>query len=311
MKLFEAINSFTAYKYLTVKANTIYGYDGYLRHFSIFLRNPEIEDITLDDVVEYLRWTEDAGYKANTREKYALAIQELVRFFEKQGVPVIKSELIPVPRKEYNLPRVSKEEDFIKLIQSIPTNSGAYYDIRNLAVLWLLHDSGCRLGEIASINMSNLDLKERSVIIKSEKQRDGMPYRKIFWYNKITSQVMERWVEKREELLQKTAIEDKEALFLSVNGGVCADGRSGRRVDIGALGEMIRKQSRRAGLNYTLNAHSQRHALGRKLAERGANNSIISGVLGHKSLDSSRVYTILHGKELQNVFIRIMGKKSA
>jgi len=311
MKLFEAINSFSAYKCLTVKANTIYGYDGYLRHFSIFLRNPDIEDITLNDVVEYLKWTEDAGYKSNTREKYALAIYELVRFFEKQGFPVVKSELIPIPKKEYSLPRVSKEEDFIKLIQSIPDNSDAYYHVRNKAVLWLLHDSGCRLGEIAGINISNLDLKENTVIIKSEKQRDTMPFRKIFWYNRTTTDAMKRWAKKREELLKKTAIEDKEALFISVNGGTCSEGVSARRVDIEALGEMIRKQSRRAGLGYTLNAHSQRHALGRKLAERGANNSIISGVLGHKSLDSSRIYTILHGKELQNVFIRIMGKKSA
>lgn len=311
MKLFEAINSFTAYKCLTVKGNTIYGYDGHLRHFSIFLRNPDIEDVTLDNVVEYLKWAEAAGYKPNTREKYALAIYELVRFFEKQGLPVIKSDLIPIPKKEYSLPRVSKEEDFIKLMESIPADSDAYYHVRNRAVLWLLHDSGCRLGEIAGINASNLDLKDHSVIIRSEKQRDMMPFRKIFWYNKPATEAIERWARKREELFQKTAIEDKEAFFISVNGGVCANGSTGRRVDIEALGEMIRKQSRKAGLSYTLNAHSQRHALGRRLAERGANNSIISGVLGHKSLDSSRVYTILHGKDLQNVFIRIMGKRGA
>jgi site-specific recombinase XerD len=217
---------------------------------------------------------------------------------------------IPIPTKEYNLPRVSKEEDFLKLVKSIPKDSGAYYDLRNLAVLWLLHDSGCRLGEAAGIDISNLDLKEKTIIIRSEKQRSMMPFRKIFWYNKQTTEALEKWLKKREELLKKTRIEDKDALFISVNGGVCSDGRSGRRVDIEALGEMIRKQSRKAGLPYTLNAHSQRHALGRRLAERGANNSIISGVLGHQSLDSSRVYTVLHGKDLQNVFLRIMGKKS-
>lgn len=292
------------------KSTTIYGYDGYLRHFCIFLRNPDIEDLTLEIILDYLNWTTIAGYKTNTRQKYALAIYELVRFFEERGLQVMKAKSIPIPTKEYSLPRVSNDEDFKKLIKSIPTDSGAYYDLRNLAVLWILHDSGCRLGEVAGIDISNLDLKDKSVIIRSEKQRSMMPFRKIFWYNKQATEALEKWLKKREELLQKTAIEDKEALFISVNGGVCSDGRSGRRVDIEALGEMIRKQSRKAGLPYTLNAHSQRHALGRRLAERGANNSIISGVLGHQSLDSSRVYTVLHGKDLQNVFLRIMGKKS-
>lgn len=201
----------------------------------------------MNDVMDYLNWTTTAGYKVNTRQKYALAIYELVRFFEKQGLRVMNPKDIPILKKEYNLPRVSNEDDFLKLVKSIPKDSVAYYDLRNLAVLWLLHDSGCRLGEAAGIDVSNLDLKDKSVIIRSEKQRSMMPFRKIFWYNKQTTEAIERWLKKREELLQKTAIEDKDALFVSVNGGVCSDGRSGRRVDVEALGEMIRKQSRKGG----------------------------------------------------------------
>lgn len=315
MKLLEAINGFTAYRCMVDSnsgrnSTTIYGYDGYLRHFCIFLRNPDVEEVTLSVVLDYLNWTTVAGYKINTRQKYALAIQELVRFLEAQGYQVMNPRDIPIPKKEYKLPRVSNEEDFQKLIKSIPTDSGAYYDVRNLAVMWILHDSGCRLGEVASIDISNLDMKEKTIIIKSEKQRSIMPFRKIFWYNKQTSDALGRWINKREELLKNTKIEDKEALFISVNGGVCSDGKSGRRVDIEALGEMIRKQSKKAGLPFTLNAHSQRHALGRRLAERGANNSIISGVLGHQSLDSSRIYTVLHGKDLQKAFLKIVSKKN-
>ena len=95
-------------------------------------------------------------------------------------------------------------------------------------------------------------------------------------------------------------------MFISVNGGVCGDGSSGRRMDIGAGGEMIRKYSKLAGLDHNLNAHSFRHFLGRRLAERGMDGLLISQVLGHDSPESSRIYTNLYSDKLRNVFRQTM-----
>jgi integrase/recombinase XerD len=79
-------------------------------------------------------------------------------------------------------------------------------------------------------------------------------------------------------------------------------------MDIEAVGEMLRKYSRLAGLKYNLNPHSFRHRIGHELVKRGAQANIVSQVLGHKSLDSSRIYTILSGVELGEKYHAIMGK---
>lgn len=308
MKLLETINKFTQWKYLKVKPNTIYGYDGHLRHFCIYLKDPEVEDILLEQINEYLIFCQKVGFSGNTLEKYGLAIKELMDFCQKSRLSVIDPGLVPIPQKEYRLPRVANEEDFLKLIFTIPEKSSAYYHIRNKAIIWLLHDSGARIGEIASLNISDLDLVQKNAATKTEKVRTGMPYRKIFWYNKQTTQALEGWIKKRKQLLEKTKIEDRDALFISVNGGVCSDGTVGRRIDIEAMAEMLRKYSRLAGLPYIINAHSFRHRIGNELAKRGANNSVISEVLGHQSLESSRGYTRLHGPELQKVFDKLMRK---
>lgn len=307
MKFSEAINKFSEWKYLKVKFNTIYGYDIHLRHFCIFLRDPDIEQITLDQIVEFLFWNERMGFKASALQKKSLAIKEFLDFFGKQGYNVINYQLVPIPRKEYAMPRVLNDEDFEKLVRAIPQDSDAYYHLRNLAIMNLLHDSGARIGELISLNIEDIDCKKMEAIVHTEKDRSDSPFRKIFWYRKETAKSLEKWLLKREELLTKTRIEEKEALFISINGGCCGDGRTGRRMDIEAVGEMLRKYSRLAGLKYVINAHSFRHRVGHELARKGANNSLISEILGHQSLESSRIYTRLNGLAGE-IFRKIMVK---
>lgn len=302
----QAIKNFSDWKYLKVKPSTIYSYDGYLRNFCIFLRDPEIENIALEQIQEYLIWCQKMGFSASSREKKALAIKEFLDYYKRQEYKVVDPELIPLPQKEYSMIRVANEEDFKKLLRVIPENSNAYYHIRNRAIIWLLHDTGARIGELMFLNAEDLDLGRKCGIIKTAKVR-GFPFRKIFWW-KETNNCLKKWMAKRQELLEKTSIEEKNALFISVNGGVCGDGAVGRRMDIQAANEMLRKYSRLAGLRYVLNAHSFRHRLGHELAKRGANNSVISDILGHSDLESSKVYTRLFGDELEAIFRKIMVK---
>lgn len=302
----QSIKNFSDWKYLKVKPSTIYSYDGYLRNFCIFLRDPKIENITLEQIQEYLIWCQKMGFAASSREKKALAIKEFLDYYKRQGYKVVDPELIPLPQKEYSMIRVANDDDFKKLLKIIPENSNAYYHIRNRAIIWLLHDAGARIGELMSLDIENVDIGKKCGIIKTAKVRE-FPFRKIFWWEE-TNNCLKKWMAKRNELLEKTVVEDREALFISVNGGVCSDGTIGRRMDIQAANEMLRKYSRLAGLKYVLNAHSFRHRLGHELAKRGANNSIISNILGHSDLESSKVYTKLFSNELETIFRRIMAK---
>jgi integrase len=163
------------------------------------------------------------------------------------------------------------------------------------------------LNEILSLNIQDIDLESKKIIIKTEKHTENNPFRNIF-YREQTIVYLKIWITKREHLLKTLTIEDKDALFISVVGGACGEGVNARRCDIAAIGEVMRKYSKRAGLASTFNAHSLRHRFGRVLAEKKVNDLMIAQFMGHRSTDSSRIYTELFGPVLHKIYSKVMGK---
>lgn len=304
MKFKEAISQFSNWKTLQVKQGTIYGYYWQLVSFGIFLRNKDIEKVTEKDITEYLYWSDFFGHTASTKEKQAIAIKKFLEYWKLKGLAVENPQLVPVIKKDRPLPRVANDSDYYKLLNVIPASG--YNHIRNRAIIGLIYDSGARLGEIVSLNVSDIDLENKSCIIKTEKHNSTSPFRNIY-FREQTIVYLKTWLFKRSELLEHLTIEDKDALFISVVGGACGEGTNARRCDISAMGEMLRKYSKEAGLKENFNAHSLRHRYGRVLAEKGINNSTISQLMGHNNIESSKVYTDLFSGTLKEIYHKVFG----
>lgn len=287
MKFSDAIQRFSAWRLFKVKTHTVKGYDKELRTFCLFLRDPDIEAITVDNVMEYLNGMRLLGWSHNSFIPKCMALRKFFEFFRLHGYRVINEDLIPLPRKEYAIPRVATEEGYQRLLKAIPVNNDPRHT-RNRAIITLLWDSGARNGEIVSLNLPDMDYKRKRALIMTEKSRGRRPMREIFWKEETNDNLL-RWVEKRSKLRQK----DAGALFVSTSGA-----KVGERFTIKGLGEMLRRYSDRAKLP-VLNPHSFRHHLGHEIVNRGGSAADVMNILGHSTLASSSVYTMMTDKELE------------
>ncbi len=295
----EAINKFVGWKQINSSKGTLKGYELDLRSFCLYMRNPDIESVQLEDVTGYFNLMAELGWKWNGFLTKSVALRKMFQFYARQGHKVLDYELIPIPRREYKPARVATEEEYGKLLDVIPERSNDPRHIRNLALVNMLWDTGARVGELVSLNMNDVDLEGMKGIVKTEKSRGMKPFRQIFW-SKDTSQNLNRWIEKREELFQRTEFQDPEALFV----GACR-WQLGKRLTNGAVSIFLRRYSSKAEIT-TLNAHSFRHHLGHEMAKKGANNSIISNILGHSALTSSYIYTMMNDKELEGEYRKLI-----
>jgi len=297
----EAILAFKAWRSFKVGASTVKGYELYLRQFCLFVRNKEIEEISIEDVLTWFSLMRDLKWEHNSFMPKAMALKKFFEFFKKQGKNVIDPWLIPVPHKEYKIPRVATSEVYRKLVGIVPKNTTDPRHLRNLAIINLLWDTGARNGEIVALDLEDVDIEGKKVIIKTEKSKGRRPFRELFWTDE-TNENLKRWITKRRELGKTMQIEDKDALFISL-----CNIQSGKRLNIKGVGEMLRHYSNKAKIP-PMNAHAFRHHMGRDIVEQGGSSADVMNILGHATLASSSIYVMMTDKQLEERYRKFKGK---
>jgi site-specific recombinase XerD len=306
MKLSKAISEFNNMRQFRGSPLTSKRYDHLLRIFCICMHDPELEELGHEHIVWYLMEMRRMGWAPNGINVVAIALRKFFEFCNLRGFETFSEQLIPIPKKEFNIPRVATQENFRKLMKELPHGSNRPHHLRNKALLMLLWDTGARVGEIVSLDVEDLDTAKRTALIRTEKSRGRRPVRQIFWTPE-TNTALKKWVKKKEELQRIDKFRDTEALFISISKTGLYDTRGKRMTNRGVAG-VLQMLSNRAELP-VLNAHSIRHSMGRDTVRKLRSNSAVSNMLGHSSLDSSYIYTMIWGEDLREDWEIVMQER--
>ncbi len=299
MKLSQAIEEFKNWRGFKVTGHTVIRYDSALRIFCLVMGDPEIDQIQITHILRYLQEMERLGWKRNGINIVALALRKFFEYYNLRGYNCINESLIPLPKKEFNIPRVANDADFKKLVKAIPRDSNPN-NIRNLALIHMVWDTWARSGEIISLDEDDLQFNKDgsgSAIIKTEKSRGRRPIREIFWTAQ-TGKYLKAWLKKKKEIQKLMVFEDSGAVFTSIRKCGSFDVRGKRMTNRGVC-EVFRMISNRAGLPSIFNAHSARHYGGRKIIKEGGASADVTNILGHSNLESSQFYTMMWGNDLK------------
>lgn len=289
MLLQEAIRQYQAWRTYTIKDLTLKGNYYDLRLFCLFLRNPQIENIELKDVLDYLKQLKQLEWDQNSLISKMLAIKKFFKFFKDQGYRVLNYDLIPTIHYTQRLAKVMDEETHKKLLGTLKTNYPD--DLRNRLILMLLWDTGARNGEICSLNVEDCDLVEKKAVIRTEKSRGQRPFREIMWTEK-TNEVLKRWITLRD----KTG-----PLLVSL-----AHTHKGLRLKPSGIGFLLRKLCDQAKLAH-INPHSYRHHMAHDVLNKGLSIVHVAKILGHSNPKSSFAYLHLNDKELRDTYRKVKG----
>ena len=133
-----------------------------------------IEIISKQTLVEYLNNLSHLKY--TTHHKHQAILQSLLNFAVEQGY--IKSN--PIRGLKQRLPEREKGEhksdDTIRYLTQSQLNilySAIKDDLRLSAIVYLLHRTGCRIGELLALNIDSVDINNQKfqVLGKGNKQR--------------------------------------------------------------------------------------------------------------------------------------------
>lgn len=245
------------------------------------------EDITYDDLKNFIATLYDLGLSARSQARIISGIKQFYGFLLLenviQGDP---SELLEQPKIGLKLPEVLTIEEIDALIAAVDLTKTEGH--RNRAILETLYSCGMRVSELINLRFSDLYFDEGfvRVIGKGNKERlvpvSPQVQKEIQIYNDHV---------RRHQEIKKG---NENIVFLN---------RRGAQLTRVMIFTIIKQLAEAIDLKKNISPHTFRHSFATHLIEGGANLRAIQEMLGHESITTTEIYTHLDQRFLRDAIL--------
>ncbi len=183
------------------------------------------------------------------------------------------------------LPDLFSVEEAERLL-SLPEARGA--GLRDRAIMHLFYSTGCRIAELAGMDMLDVSLKQKTVLVRGK----GRKERYVF-LSPSTVSVIEEYLPYRQSLVLKNSAADSKALILNRRGG---------RITERGIRFVLEKYISVLGSGKKVSPHSFRHSFATHMLDNGADLRMVQELLGHSSISTTQIYTHVGMERLKKVY---------
>ena len=255
--------------------HTIKNYGIDLDEFYDYAQNKKI-DIEL--IRKYLKHLYDNNYKNRTISRKVSSLKSYFKYLENEGIiddnPM---SLISNPKIEKTLPNYLNYNDLEKLLNYPDINKKN--GLRDALILEMLYSSGCRVSELSSIKVKDINFKDRKILILGKGNKERYVY-----YGSKCENLLNKYLEK----------ENNEYLFTN---------KHKNKLNERMIRKIVDENARRAGLDVHVTPHTLRHTYATHLLNDGADLKSVGDLLGHENLSTTQIYTHISNERLRRVYL--------
>jgi integrase/recombinase XerC len=264
-----------------VSAHTLRAYRKDLTDFIAHV-NTEPEKIDMLDVRGFIAEQIRKGLNKTTVSRRLSSVRSFFKFLYREGhIKANPAKLVSGPRLPKLLPKFLSVDDAFSLVEK-PEGIG-FATARDRAILELLYSSGLRVGELAGLNVEDINVREALVKARGKGKKERIV--------PIGSKAMDAI---KTYLVERILLKSKEkAVFLN---------RLGTRLTDRGVRRIVVKYARAIAVNGSIGPHTLRHSFASHLLQGGADLRVIQELLGHASLSTTQKYTHLDVAHLMDVY---------
>jgi integrase/recombinase XerD len=223
---------------------------------------------------------------ASSAARALVAVRGLHRFAVREGiVDVDPAREVRPPSPPRRLPKALPVDDVLRLLDTVRGDGVA--PLRDRTLLELLYSTGARISEAVGLDLDDVDGVERTVLLdgKGGKQR-LVP-------------------------IGRPALAALDAYLVRARPGLALHGRGTPAVFLNQRGGRLSRQSawqvlkvaaERAGIRTPVSPHTLRHSFATHLLEGGADVRVVQELLGHASVTTTQIYTLVTVNTLREVY---------
>ncbi len=259
--------------------NTCEAYASDLRFFAAFLRKrgrAESEDVTRDDIADFLGEERDEGRKGSTRARRAIAIRTWLHYLkERKRIRHNPAELMDPPRREQALPKVLSEAEVAALIDRISGKTPR--ELRDRAMLEVLYGCGLRVSELCDLKMEDIvaDGELLRVFGKGSKER-------IVPIGGAAGRALNAYFASARDRFTHGDLSETHVFVTRRSGPFTRQG----------VFKIIKQRAVAVGIDRTrISPHVLRHSFASHMLAHGADIRAIQELLGHADIGTTQIYT--------------------
>ena len=254
-----------------------------LKQFFLFVQ----ESITGRDEIEEYITDLHKKYKQKTVKRKLASVKAYFNYLEDEEV-IQKNPFgrIKVKFKEtYTLPRVIPRNEIESLLNYMYKQEEKEGDgnckncLRDIAVIETFFAAGARVYEISNIRADGIDLDTGIIRIMGK----GGKERYIQVAVPDILDILRKYYKENENAIRQSG-------FFFVNG------RGGRFTEQ-SIRLMLKKYTKRAGIERNITPHMFRHSFATYLIEDGVDVSCVQQILGHSSIKTTQIYIHIAAKK--------------
>jgi integrase/recombinase XerC len=281
--MLDVLNKYLEYleKNKHYSINTIESYRIDIEKFFTFINIEEssYKEVNATIIRNFLMQEKRKGISSRSNQRRLIACRKFYDYLVKHKyVESNPFALIASPKVSKLQPQVLYQQELYKIFEYNLSRTDLLA-IRDQAILELLYASGLRVSELVNITLQDVSSRQRilKIIGKGNKTR-------MVPYSTKAQEVLTDYINNsRVEILKKNNIEIP-TNYLFINN-------RGEPLTTRGVEYILSKIDQKAGTNLKIHPHTLRHTFATHLLDKGADLRTIQESLGHKSLNTTQVYT--------------------
>ena len=275
--------------------NTLTSYRRDLRRYAAYLDGrgietvDEIAEADVSDFLAHLREGDEdhVPLSAPSAARTLVAARGFHKFAVREGAVGrdVAAEVKP-PAPPRRLPKALPVED-VEAVLDAAGAPGTELAIRDRALLELLYGTGARISEAVGLDVDDLDLDASQVLLRGKGGKQRVVPVGRFAVDAVRSYLDDV----RPGLVSARA--NGGAVFLNSRGG---------RLSRQSAWAVLAKAAQRAGIGVEVSPHTLRHSFATHLLDGGADVRVVQELLGHASVTTTQVYTLVTIDKLREVY---------
>lgn len=223
---------------------------------------------------------------AGSAARALIAVRGLHRFTTAEGhTPVDVARAVKPPPPGRRLPKSLTVDEVLAILDATGGEFAGPRGLRDRALLELLYSTGARISEAVGLDVDDIDTEARAVLLHGKGGRQ-----RLVPVGRPALAALDAYLVRGRPGLSTGRTP---ALFLNARGG---------RLSRQSAWQVLQTAAESAGVTATVSPHTLRHSFATHLLDGGADVRVVQELLGHASVTTTQIYTLVTVGALREVW---------